>query len=807
MRLKIRFLLALAPCLALAQVTPADYQRASTLREKFQDLAVNIPGPANWIDQTDRFWYRKSVKGGHEFVLADAVSQTKKPAFDHARLATSLSTAIGSAVAPLALPFTEIRFLDGERAIRFSASGSDWKCTLSDYACIKLGPAQSRAAGASNRAPWWDDGDASPSEFTNDVLDGISDFPPQGQAGPPITAPARQDPQVNTSPNGKWEASIENFNVYLRPNGSSQGSALSDDGSEGNYYTIRSIAWSPDSTHLVAYRVRPGYRREVHYVESSPADQLQPKHFTREYAKPGDTLDIAQPVLFDVEARKEIEIDRSLFPNPYSLSRPVWWKDSRGFTFEYNQRGHQVYRVIEIDAKTAAARALISEESPTFIDYRPLVPNPRDTGKKVRHDVNDGKEIIWASERDGWEHLYLYDGVSGKVKNQITKGNWVVRAIDKIDDEKRQIWFQASGMDPGRNPYYVQEFRIDFDGSGLTRLTEADGDHTVKFSTDMRYYVDTWSRVDAPSVAELRRTEDKKPIMELERGEIDPLLEAGWKVPESFTAVGRDGKTDIWGVIYKPTNFDPSKKYPVVESIYSGPQGSFVPTAFSASVQPLAELGFIVVQIDGMGTNNRSKAFHDVAWKNLGDAGFADRILWHKAVAAKYPWYDITRAGVFGNSAGGQNAMGALLFHSEFYKAAVANSGCHDNRMDKIWWNELWMGWPVGRQYAAASNVENASKLEGKLLLIVGELDTNVDPSSTLQVVNALIKANKKFDLLFVPGRRSRRRRSLRPEVARGFLCAQSVRRGTSGLESHRRAAGHGREPLKYSHSSSSRQA
>ena len=205
-------------------------------------------------------------------------------------------------------------------------------------------------------------------------------------------------------------------------------------------------------------------------------------------------------------------------------------------------------------------------------------------------------------------------------------------------------------------------------------------------------------------------------------------------------------------MIYRPTNFDPAKKYPVVESIYSGPQGSFVPTAFSVNFQPLTEFGFIVVQIDGMGTNNRSKAFHDVAWKNLGDAGFADRILWHHAVAAKYPWYDITRVGVFGNSAGGQNAMGALLFHPEFYRAAVSNSGCHDNRMDKIWWNEQWMGWPVGPQYVASSNVENASKLQGKLLLIVGELDTNVDPSSTLQVANALIKANKNFDLLYVPG-------------------------------------------------------
>jgi len=233
------------------------------------------------------------------------------------------------------------------------------------------------------------------------------------------------------------------------------------------------------------------------------------------------------------------------------------------------------------------------------------------------------------------------------------------------------------------------------------------------------------------------------------------LLKAGWRAPEVFTALGRDGTTEIWGVIYRPTNFDPLKKYPVVEYIYAGPHGSFVPKSFSVlneRTQYLAELGFIVVQIDGMGTSNRSKTFHDVAWKKLGDAGFPDRILWHKAVAAKYPYYDITRVGIFGNSAGGQNSLGALLFHPEFYKVCVSSCGCHDNRMDKIWWNEQWMGWPIGPEYSAASNVVNADKLRGKLLLIVGEMDTNVDPASTMQVVNALIKANKTFDLLVIPG-------------------------------------------------------
>ena len=748
--------LLLLPTTGYAQVTQADYERAASLRTKFQGLAINIAERAAWIDQTSRFWYRRSRTGGNEFVLVDAETLAKRPAFDHEKLAASLSAATGQKYTALTLPFMAITFVDSEQAIEFVADGSRWKCELADYTCKKLGPAP---PGPPFRGPE-ESPEQSPAEYGNDVDDGMVSLSPQAQQGRRAAQGQgqgqaqgqAQEPQAKASPDGKWEALIQNHNVFIRPKGKAEAAPLSFDGSEGNYYTLASISWSPDAKRLAAYRVRPGFHRQVHYIESSPTDQLQPKHSTRDYAKPGDALDIAQPVLFEVETKQQLVIDNNLFPNPYSLSNPVWRKDSRAFTFEYNQRGHQVYRVIEVDAATGKARALISEETATFIDYRPLVANPRDTGKKYRSELNDGKEIIWASERDGWNHLYLYDGVTGKVKNQITKGSWVVRAVEKVDEEKRQVWFQASGMYPGKDPYFTHYYRINFDGTGLTALTEADGNHTVAFSADLKYYVDTWSRVDLPPVSELRRMEDRKVLMELERGDIQELLKAGWRPPEVFTAMGRDGKTDIWGVIFRPMNFDPSKKYPIVETIYAGPQGSFVPKTFSVLTQPLTELGFIVVQIDGMGTNNRSKAFHDVAFKNLADAGFPDRILWHKAVAAKYPSYDLSRVGVFGTSAGGQNSMGALLFHPEFYQVAVSNSGCHDNRMDKIWWNEQWMSWPLGPHYAASSNVDNAHRLQGKLLLVVGEMDTNVDPASTLQVVNALVKANKKFDLLFVPG-------------------------------------------------------
>ena len=708
------------PAAVSAQVTRADYERATGLRAKLQPLALGIVDRGGWIGKSARYWYRKSVAGGNEYWIADASSLEKAVAFDHAKLAAALAAASGEKVEPLSLPFFTLTFGDDGKSVQFAAAGARWTCDLSTYACKKLEGPGGRGPRGGGMAMW--------------------------ERGP---APEAASREAKTSPDGKREAFIRNYNVCLRDKDKKEETVLSRDGSEGNYYTYESLSWSPDSKKLVAMRLRRGYHRMIQYVESSPADQLQPKYHTMEYAKPGDALDIERPVLFLVDDRARIEVDDALFADPYELTDLAWRKDGRAFTFEYNQRGHQVYRIVEVDGTTGAARAVVDEKAETFFYY---------TGKKYRYDIGDGREVVWMSERDGWNHLYLYDGATGAVKNQITKGEWVVRSVEKVDEEKRQVYFQASGIIPGQDPYFIDAFRIGLDGTGLARLTgtEAAGNHSVSYSPDMTYVVDTCSRVDLPPETVIRRAADGAPVMTVEKADIGGLIGAGWKAPEVFTAKARDGKSDIWGVIFRPSNFDPAKKYPVIEYIYAGPQDSFVPKSFSLRslglMQGLAELGFIVSQCDGMGTSNRSKAFHDYCYKDLGDAGFPDRILWHKAVAAKYPSYDISRAGIFGSSAGGQNALGGLLFHPEFYKAGIASCGCHDNRMDKMWWNEQWMGWPIGPEYAASSNVDNAGKLQGKLLLIVGEMDTNVDPASTMQVVNALIKANKDFDLLVIPG-------------------------------------------------------
>lgn len=504
---------------------------------------------------------------------------------------------------------------------------------------------------------------------------------------------------------------------------------------------------SPDGSCMVFTEHEKVERRQVTIVESTPNGSVQPKLKVFDYIKPGDPLPKPQWVIEQKDGAN-IRVPRNLYENPFTESGrldAMWAPDSREFYFNYNQRGHQLYRVLAVNAKTGAVRTVVEETSKTFIDY---------TKKTWRHWLHDTHELIWMSERDGWCHLWLYDSKTGRVKQRITQGAWPVREVLHVDDAKREVWFMASGLREKEDPYHLHLCRVKLDGSGFQQLTEGDGNHRVEFSPNREFFIDAWSRADHPPVHELRRSSDGSLVCVLEKADASALLAAGWTMPERFVAKGRDGKTDIHGVIIKPSHFDPAKKYPVVENIYAGPHGAFAPKEFSRLMghHTIAELGFIVVQLDGMGTNHRGKAFHDVCWKNLKDAGFPDRKLWIKEAAKTRPWMDLSRVGIYGGSAGGQNAMRALLDHHDFYKVAVADCGCHDNRMDKIWWNEQWMGWPVDESYIKSSNKEDAHKLEGHLLLIVGELDTNVDPASTTQVVAALQKAGKSFDFMPITG-------------------------------------------------------
>ena len=555
------------------------------------------------------------------------------------------------------------------------------------------------------------------------------------------------------SPDKKWEAYVKDNNLYLSPvrdekekDKPKEEIALTMDGTANLRYDGWSIIWSPDSGKLATVKVRDVQERRIPLIESSPSSQKQPILQWRNYAKPGDVLPVYLPVLFDVEARKQMALNVTPYENQFYLNLTGWREDSRAFTFEFNQRGHQRYVIGEVSAADGSIRHLVDEQTKTFIYYY----------NNYRYDLDDGKELLWISERDGWRHLYLIDGTSGQVKQQVTKGEWVVRQVDYVDETNRVVYFTASGFNKGEDPYNLHYCRINLDGTGFTDMTPENGNHRVTFSADRSYFTDVYSRPDLPPVSQLKRTSDASVVAGLQRCDVSALQAESWQMPEVFCAKGRDGQTDIWGNIYRPMHFDASKSYPVVEFIYAGPHDSHVDKDFKPAhhlVSKLVELGFIVVSIDGMGTSNRSKAFHDVCWKNLKDAGFPDRIAWMKAAGAKYKYMDLNRVGIYGWSAGGQNAMAALLFHNDFYKVAVALCGCHDNRMDKIWWNEQWMGYPIDASYSTSSNVDNAYRLKGKLLLINGELDDNVDPASTLQVVSALMKANKNFEQLYLPGK------------------------------------------------------
>jgi dipeptidyl aminopeptidase/acylaminoacyl peptidase len=693
----------------------------------------------HWFADDTKFWYRNDLKDGQrEFILVDAEKGTRTPAFDNTRLAAALSKAAGGTFRAERLPFLEIQFSNDCSELQFEAANKRWQCNLVTYECRELGPASKKepieqsAVDEPKQSDWPD----------SPWVDDAREIPISAQQ-------PKKDPNLARSPDGKWIAEIRDFNIYLR-DGDNQVTQLTKDGKEG--YAYGRLTWAPDSKALVAFRIEQGDRKPVYLIESSPRGGGRAIMTSRPYDLPGDRLTCYELHVFNVETKTDLPIDdRRIEPaTGYEVIRIRWNPDGHTFTYQRTQRGHQRWRLVEVDTHTGKSRNLIDEKTETFIwtAHAEAIDMPLVTW------LQKSRELIYVSEKSGWRHLYLIDATTGKEKNPITQGQFVVRGIDRIDEDSRTIWFRASGMNPDQDPYFIHYYRCQLDGSGLVALTQGNGTHTISYSPNRKYLIDTYSRVDLPPVTELRRERDGQLIVKLEEADISELKNRGWTPLEVFKAKGRDGHTDIWGVIARPRDFDPHKKYPVIESIYAGPQGSFVPKAFSAvnRYSSLANLGFIVVQIDGMGTANRSKAFHDVCWKNLKDAGFPDRILWHQAVAAKYPYYDISRVGIYGTSAGGQNALGALLFHGHFYKAAVAACGCHDNRMDKASWNEQWMGYPVGPQYAASSNVEHAKNLTGKLLLIVGELDTNVPPESTMRVVDALIKANKDFELLVVPG-------------------------------------------------------
>jgi dipeptidyl aminopeptidase/acylaminoacyl peptidase len=569
---------------------------------------------------------------------------------------------------------------------------------------------------------------------------------PQGEATGRRRSSNQPSSAETVSPNGEWRAWVEDHNIVAMRRESQMKIRVSNDGTEEDPYGL--LSWSPDSSVLIAFRISQVEKLPVHWIRSSPPEGGRAKLESRPYVLPGDPFPSYELNLFHVEEARQFKplVDR--FEHEWLQPELRFDADGASFTYQQVDRGHGRFRLIEIRIRDGMVRNIIDELSDTFIW---TMHTENHSVPKTQWLVKSN-EIIFATEKYGWRQLILIDASTGQEKRVLTPSGNVVRGIEWVDEQARRIAVSVSGRE-GQDPYHIHYATADLDSGNWTWLTEENGNHTVQWSPDRQFVVATFSRVDMAPVNQLRRVADGTKVCDLETSDIASLQQTRWRPPEVFSAVGRDGQTEIWGIICRPKDFDPNRKYPIIEDIYAGPQSSYVPKSFQPSslYESLTSLGFIVVKIDGMGTANRSKAFHDVCWHNLKDAGFPDRIAWMRAAAAKYPEIDLSRVGIYGVSAGGQNAAGAVLFHPEFYKVAVAACGCHDNRMDKASWNEQWMGYPVDAHYAESSNIDNAGRLGGKLLLIVGEMDTNVPPESTMRLVDALIRADKSFDLLVVP--------------------------------------------------------
>lgn len=699
--------------LALAQGKLEDYQRAQRfLPGNLRHIIYVADVDPHWIEKTSRFWYRKSTPQGSEFALVDPEKNTTAPAFDHTRLAAALSKAAKQECTASSLPFVEFEFVDSGKSIRFSVDKAQWICALATYDCQK---------------------EQSSPERSNEEL----------------------------SPNKRWAAFVKDHNLFLRDTSTGTVLQLTRDGiASWDYATplpslrvmvdqgtedvkqSAAVFWSPDSSKLVTYRIDSRNSGRFTSLQFAPPDQLRPRAFTYVYPLPGEVLAKAEPIIFDIQSGKRIDVHGVSIELPFQDGPGFeWFPDSKSFYYDYDERGYKAKELRVIDTATGEQRVLVREQSDTYVD----------PGETFFRFVEGTDEILWTSERDGWNHLYLYSK-TGQLENQITQGPWVVRQIEHIDAKNRRVFFSASGREKNEDPYQSHLYSVGFDGKGLQLLSPENANHLASVSPDGVFFVDDYSRPDLPGEAVLRRTNDGSEVRVLEKSDLSGLEKTGWKFAMPFQGKAADGTTDLYGMIWRPSNFDAAKKYPIVEFVYTGPQSFFVPKSFPESLrlQSMAELGFVVVMVDGRGTASRSRAFHLYSYRNLGGA-FEDHVAMIKQMAARNPYMDITRVGIYGTSAGGYGAAHAMLVFPEFYKVGVSTSGDHDARLDKAWWNELYQGYPVQDDYIAQSNVAMANRLHGHLLLEHGDIDDNVHPVETMRLVDALMKANKNFDMLFVP--------------------------------------------------------
>ena len=744
-RLHFAIFLSAAPaCAALAQtqrvVTADDYRRAERFMGYYTTpLVFGLTVRPTWLSG-DRLWYSNVTPRGTEFLLVDPARGTRARAFDQGRIAAALSAATGTAYDSLRLPFTQFEFANDGRAIVVAVGGRRWSCDERTQRCGNAIDARETAAA-----------------------------PPTAGRGGRGGGRGGARPEVR-SPDGKRAIYIRDYNLWTRDVATGRETQLTTDGVKDFGYATDNagwtrsdrpiVVWSPDSKKIATFQQDERGVGEMYLVDTRVG---HPNLQAWKYPLPGDSvITTIQRVIIDADTKRVTRLQMPADQHRSTLCDHVacrggdwadveWYPDASKLAFVSTSRDHK-HEVLRIaDPTTGAIRDVFEERVATQFESG--------NGRVNWHVLPASNEVLWFSERDNWGHLYLYDLTTGKVKSRITSGEGNVVQVLRVDEKTRTIYFTGVGKEQGRDPYFRHFYKIGFDGRNLTLLTPDDGDHTIELSPSGQYFVDTYSKPDLAPVSAVRDMNGKL-VVALEKADISRLAGSGWKPPIPITVKARDGKTDLYGLMYTPTSLDSSRKYPIINHIYPGPQtGSVGGRSFSAARgdnQALAELGFVVVEIDGMGTPWRSKAFHDAYYGNMGDNTLPDQVAGMRELAQRYKWIDIDRAGIWGHSGGGFATADAMFRYPDFFKVGISESGNHDNRVYEDDWGERYQGLltrkPDGsNNYDDQANQNLAKNLKGKLLLAHGTVDNNVPPNNTLLVVDALIKANKDFDLLMLP--------------------------------------------------------
>ncbi len=723
----IILLLALNPVAAEQQdkriLTDEDYARAEKFLSTHTDpLVFGGSVRPNWVDDNS-FWYRNTIAEGHEFVLVDVKKKQRNRAFNHEKLALALSEAAGKSYEPFKLPFKSIKFSDDRDSLTFTVDSLQYTYDIRKNHCL-----------------------------TEKAEDKIDD-------------------NMMVSPDGTRGAFIREHNLWVRDLTTKEETQLTTDGVKDFGYATNNagwiksdrpvLLWSPESKKIATFQHDGRGVGEMYLVTTNVG---HPKLEAWKYPLPEDKeIFRIHRVVIHVDGPRVVRLlmppdqHRSTVTDHIALrtgelADAEWSPDSSLLAFVSVSRDHKHVVLRTADTETGAVREVLEEKVDTFFESG--------FNKVNWHVLPTSNEVIWFSQRDDWGHLYLYNLKTGKLKKRITGGSWNVLQVLHVDRKDRILYFTGAGREQG-DPYFQYLYRIGMDGSDLELLTPSNANHTISFSPSGRCFVDSYSTPVEPPVTEVRDRNGRK-LLALEKADISRLIEMNWKPPVPFTVKARDGVTDLYGLMFKPTGFDPAKKYPIINYIYPGPQsGSIRGRSFSASrsdKQALAELGFIVVSLDAMGTPMRSKSFHAAYYGNMGDNGLPDQITGMKQLAERFSWIDIDRAGIYGHSGGGFASTDAILRYPDFFKVAVSGAGNHDNRNYEDDWGEKWQGlletYPDGTtNYDNQANQLLAKNLKGKLLLAHGTMDSNVPMYNTLLVVNELIAANKDFDLILFPNR------------------------------------------------------